>query len=74
MARASTECAGTSTGWFGIPGANGRGSTKVHLVRGGRPACGARLSPRQEYQWCAGGVEYAYLECERCKAIARRVA
>lgn len=60
-----------STGWFGIPGANGRWSTKVHVIvrQDRRPVCGARLSPRQEFQWCAAGIHREYLECQRCRRV-----
>ena len=62
-----------STGWFGIPGNKGRGSTKVHLVAmDGKPVCGAGLSPKQEYQWCADGVRFDFIECKRCKGIAKK--
>ena len=74
MARAPTECAGASTGWFGIPGANGRGSTRVHIVVRGKPACGARLGPNQVFQWCSAGIRFEMLECKRCRGIARREA
>lgn len=45
-------------GWYGIPGAQGRYSTKVHLVFQGKPVCGSKLSSRQEFQWCARGNEF----------------
>ncbi len=61
-----------STGWFGIPGANGRESTQVHVVDGGKPICGRRLSKEQEYQWCADGAHLPYVECRRCLDILNR--
>lgn len=67
-------------GWFGIPGANGRGSTKTHIVRNsgmipidGRTAiCGAKLGPRQEFQWCGDGALSVTVECEHCKTILNK--
>lgn len=59
-----------STGWFGIPG--GRPGGKVHVALDGKPRCGTRVSPRAEYQWCSGGVNWEYLECKRCKSQVRR--
>ena len=62
-----------STGWFGIPGGNGRGSTKVHCVDDqSKPVCGARLSPKQRFQFCSAGVYISIVECDKCKAIARK--
>jgi hypothetical protein len=60
------------TGWFGIPGARGRGSTKVHLVDKltDKPVCGARLSPKQVYQWCASYVDVSMVECKACRELA----
>ena len=57
-----------STGWFGIPGGYESQSTKVHIVRGGKPICGANLRDDQAYQFCAGGARLEYVECRRCKA------
>ena len=60
-----------STGYFGIPGRYGG---KVHLVDDERkPVCGLRLHPKAEYQWCSHGIAERMIECERCKAIARRM-
>lgn len=61
----------THTGWFGIPGANGRWSTKVHLVDAAqKPVCGARLNSKQQFQWCSVGIHESYVECEKCKVFA----
>ena len=59
-----------STGYFGIPG-SATGFTKVHIVEGGRPICGARVSPESEYQWCAPGIKLDYLECGNCKRVLK---
>lgn len=60
---------GLSVGWYGVPGAHGRHSTKVHVHERGRgPICGARLRADQEYQWCSwSAVEY--VECGTCKRM-----
>jgi hypothetical protein len=59
------------TGFVGRPGS--LRATKVHLFRqDGRAVCGYRPSPTWEFQWCAHGIRYDYLECPRCKAIAKR--
>jgi hypothetical protein len=64
-----------STGYWGIPGSKvQRDSTKVHLVKGGKPVCGAKLRPNQRYQWCAYGILWEYIECKRCKRIAEDLA
>jgi hypothetical protein len=57
---------GISTGWFGIPGAKGRGSTKVHVVICGKPACGTKVGEYQEYQKCVNGADSRIVECKRC--------
>lgn len=62
-----------STGWFGIPGASSRLSTKVHLVSNGKPVCGSKISTKQEYMWCSHGIMRTYLECEHCKKIANKL-
>jgi len=58
-------------GWWGRPGITGS-FTKTHARRNdtGKPACGARVHPKAEYQWCAIWLKEDYLECERCKKIA----
>ena len=63
-----------STGWFGIPGGPEYASTKVHIVVDGKPACGARLSPAQRYQWCSHGIHLGYVECRRCTGMAQSIS
>ncbi len=59
-----------ATGYFGIPGTSR--TTLVHIVDNGRPICGSRVGPDQQFQWCAGGVRLEYVECARCiKRLAR---
>lgn len=54
------------TGWFGIPG--GPASTsKVHIVYDGKCICGAKFSPKSEFQWCANRVYISIVDCKRCK-------
>jgi hypothetical protein len=68
------QIGGLITGWFGIPGANGKWSTNVHVVDyNHRPICGQRLSKRQIFQWCSAGVVLEWIECRRCKAVARKM-
>lgn len=55
------------TGYYGIPGKVGG---KVHIHFNGHPVCGAKIHPLAEFQWCANGIRYEYLECEKCEAIA----
>ncbi len=58
-----------ATGYFGIPGGTGR---LVHAVNeSGRPICGHRLHTESRFQWCAHGLVYEMLECERCKRKSR---
>ena len=61
-----------SIGWFGIPGASSRFSTLTHVVSGGKPICGAKLGPKQEFQWCAYGTKAIECECRRCKKAIER--
>jgi hypothetical protein len=37
----------------------------VHLLRDGKPVCGAR--PKGDFQWCARRCVYDYLSCNQCK-------
>lgn len=52
------------TGWYGIPG--GRTGGRVHIVSDGKPICGDHIHSKAEFQWCAPGVKYDYVECRRC--------
>lgn len=55
-----------SVGFYGVPGWPGRFSTKVHVhIEGVGPACGTRLRPAMEYQWCSWD-NLSYVECLRC--------
>ena len=62
-----------STGWFGEPGKTNRKS-KVHLVSKGKPVCGAKMGPRQQFQWCSHDIQWGYIECESCRKVARKIA
>ena len=66
------EQIGMLTGWFGIPGAKSKWSTKVHIVEAHnrRPICGRRLSKRQKFQWCADGIVFDWVECSKCRESA----
>jgi hypothetical protein len=55
-------------GWFGVPGSKRNGS-KTHLVLKGNPMCGAKFSPKAEYQWCFPTILGGHPECEHYKLI-----
>jgi hypothetical protein len=57
-----------ATGYYGVPGEIARGKVHIHVLDTGRPLCGARLSERSEFQWCAGGVYLKYVICKHCLA------
>ncbi len=57
----------TTTGYYGIPGEVGG---PVHIVQQGRPVCGSRVRDDSRFQWCAHGVAWHYVECQRCRRIA----
>lgn len=59
-----------SIGWFGIPGGPACRSTKTHVVREGKPICGARLGKNMEFQWCSH-EDISEPGCDRCKVIQR---
>lgn len=63
-----------ATGWFGIPGGPEHRSTKVHVVRDGTPVCGARVGPEMQFQWCAPGTYWPYVDCTRCGRWIEREA
>lgn len=55
-----------SVGWYGFRDDERSRSTLVHVhVAGEGPLCGARLSPRMEFQWCSN-TNTQYVECMRC--------
>lgn len=45
--------------------------SKVHVVDDGKPLCGCAISKNSEFQWCAHYINPEYIECSRCKTIAR---
>ena len=49
-------------GYFGKPGSCGG---PVHIIKDGRPCCGSKLGPEQEFQWCSWHT-WTYVECGRC--------
>lgn len=57
-----------TTGWFGVPGA-GEGS-KVHVLNGEVCLCGWRPDAGMQFQFCASGIRFPYIECAGCKAKA----
>lgn len=65
--------ANLATGFFGVPG-SARGNFTVHAVRGRDPICGWRPRQEMEFQWCAWGIHFDYLECEGCRSKAREIA
>lgn len=59
------------TGYFGVPGHVGG---KVHLVTADkRPVCHIHLHPQAEFQFCAARIVLDYIECEKCREIARAI-
>ena len=55
------------TGWFADPNDKNKTATKVHIVDGGQPICGAQIHIASEFQWCSNGVEPKYVECRQCR-------
>lgn len=60
-----------ATGYFGVPGSS-KGNFTVHAVGDDGPLCGWRPRKSMEFQWCAHGIVWGFLECEGCKKAARR--
>jgi hypothetical protein len=58
-----------STGYFASSGREGR--TKVHLVEGEKPICGAVV--RGTFLFCANRVRLNMVECAKCKAKYARL-
>ena len=56
-----------STGWFGVPGEISY--QKVHVVYryGHALLCGAKVSDRAEFQFCAAGIHEKYVTCGNCQ-------
>ena len=59
------------TGWYGIPSREG-GSVHVLSLVTNRPLCGMKPHRKAEFQWCAHGVNFSYVECKRCNERARK--
>lgn len=56
-----------SVGWYGIPGSR-RPGTMTHVrMPDGKTLCGAKHSPRAEFQWCSDVPGRAFIECRRCQ-------
>jgi hypothetical protein len=62
-----------ATGYFGVPGSS-RGNFTVHAITdGGKPICGWHPRKNMEFQWCAHGIRWPFLECDGCKERARTI-
>ena len=59
------------TGYYGTVGKNQR--SKVHLHHDGKPVCGARISSKASFYWCAAGVHLQYVECKNCLEIGKGI-
>ena len=62
-----SDLRGCGVGWWGVPG--GPPGGMVHIVRGGRPACGAKVHRDAQLQLSARWIERSYLECRKCIAL-----
>jgi hypothetical protein len=51
------------TGFFGSPNR----VTKCHAVKDGKPICGCKIGIDLNFQWCANGVVWKYINCQSCK-------
>lgn len=58
---------GIETGYFMKPGT--RQVTLVHLVRGGKPICGAKIGEDMEFQWCASFKWLEAVTCTTCRRL-----
>lgn len=59
------------TGYFGVPGHTGG---TVHLVApDNHPVCHTPISTEAEFQWCSRDIHLDYIECDRCREIARAI-
>lgn len=59
------------TGYF----ANEKRGSKVHVIKNynGPTLCNTTFANDMSFQWCADRVAWEYIECEKCKKIARRL-
>ena len=60
------------TGYFGVPG-SARGNFTVHVVARTGPICGWRPRKEMQFQWCANGIQWSFIECDSCKRAARKL-
>ena len=57
------------TGWFGRASKKGQKGchTKVHYTRDGKPVCGHKPHKTMQFQFCAHGFQYTWVECKGCR-------
>ena len=63
-------------GWFGKATEEGHTSksTKVHVVKNNATClCGYRPHATMQLQWCTFYIEYGYIECSKCKKMAKKI-
>ena len=56
-----------TTGYAAKEAERGRCSSSVHVFINGKGLCGYKPTGKMRIQWCACGIEYSYIECDRCK-------
>lgn len=60
------------TGYFGVPGTIAKG--KVHIIdESSKPVCGSVVGPKAEFQWCANGIFFSYVDCAHCQSWYNRI-
>ena len=65
-----------ATGYFGrAGGSDGKAvATKVHYIKpNGKVACGYKPHKTFQFQFCAHGINYPYIECKGCRAWVRDI-
>jgi hypothetical protein len=61
------------TGYAAKEAGIGRCSSCVHVFINSRGLCGYKPTGKMRVQWCAYGVVFSYLECDKCKEKVREV-
>lgn len=61
------------TGYFARAGQNGLSakSTKVHVIKNGKPVCGYKPHKTMQFCWNANGIYLSYVDCPKCKALCQ---
>lgn len=71
----SLKLADLKTGYFAHPERPEADFPAIHAIKLLEPygvefpLCDEPVPPRHEYQWCSASVEFAFVDCQKCRNI-----